>query len=197
MVIITTLVAKIYFPSWLEPREENPPPLSHSYMAAMENTYKSDLSDDEVDQEEAEGLLENGEGGKEEGTSDNKNGMFRSGASSFLSEYDSRLQTKESVYGNLAICAIMLNVTFVVWGLLQVSCFVHLKQSCSISSYLLTFHHRLIKGTDVNTPIPPPQWRILHILLRTCLHQPFLDTSHVRHTTFVLQTTYISNNHHL
>ncbi|KAL7512062.1 hypothetical protein ACHAXN_009022 [Cyclotella atomus] len=120
MVIITTLVAKMYFPSWLEPREENSPPLSHSYMAAMENTYKSDLSDDEVDEEETEGLIENRgkEAGDKDSTTTNGN-MFRSGASSFLSEYDSKLQSKESVYGNLAICAIMLNVTFVVWGLLQ------------------------------------------------------------------------------
>jgi hypothetical protein len=122
MVIITTLVAKMYFPSWLEPREESAPPLSHSYMAAMENTYKSDLSDDEVDEEEAERLIENEgkEGGNKDKSNDNGS-MFRSGASSFLSEYDSKLQTKESVYGNLVICAIMLNVTFVVWGLLQVS----------------------------------------------------------------------------
>jgi hypothetical protein len=122
MVIITTLVAKIYFPSWLEPREESPPPLSHSYMAAMENTYKSDLSDDE--EEEKEGLLDSERGNKTlstTNTEEKNGGMFRSGASSFLSEYDSRLQTKESVYGNLAICAIMLNLTFVVWGLLQVS----------------------------------------------------------------------------
>ena len=114
MVIITTLVAKIYFPSWLEPREDTSPPLHHSYMAAMENTYKSDLSDDEED--ETEGLIEKGE----EGANGQKNNMVKSGTSSFLSDYDSRLKTKESVYGNLAICAIMLNFTFVVWGLLQV-----------------------------------------------------------------------------
>lgn len=115
MVIITTLVAKIYFPSWLEPREDTSPPLHYSYMAAMENTYKSDLSDDD-EEEETEGLIEKGE----EGANERKNNIVKSGTSSFLSDYDSRLQTKESVYGNLAICAIMLNFTFVVWGLLQV-----------------------------------------------------------------------------
>ncbi|KAL3823589.1 hypothetical protein ACHAXA_005570 [Cyclostephanos tholiformis] len=38
--------------------------------------------------------------------------------SSFL-EYDRRTMSRESVYTNLAICAVMLNVTFVSWGLLQ------------------------------------------------------------------------------
>lgn len=119
MVIITMLVAKIYFPSWLEPREESPPPLHHSYMTAMENTYKSDLSDEE---DEREGLIDNEKGDATNEKDESKSGnVFKSGASSFLSDYDSRLQTKESVYGNLAICAIMLNLTFVVWGLLQVS----------------------------------------------------------------------------
>lgn len=34
-------------------------------------------------------------------------------------EFDQSRHSKEKVYTNLAICAIMLNVTFVVWGVLQ------------------------------------------------------------------------------
>ncbi|KAL7487841.1 hypothetical protein ACHAW6_013416 [Cyclotella cf. meneghiniana] len=127
MVIITIMVAKIYFPSWLEPREELITPLSHSYMNAMDHAYKSDLSDDDDEEEngekETEGLLLDTEQGGEEPDKqlklNDKGSLLRSGASSFLTDYDSGLQTKESVYSNLAICAIMLNLTFVVWGLLQ------------------------------------------------------------------------------
>ena len=46
--------------------------------------------------------------------------MSRSRSSSFLFEYDQEEESKRSVYTNLAICAVMLNVTFVSWGLLQV-----------------------------------------------------------------------------
>lgn len=136
MVIITTMVAKIYFPSWLEPREE-PNTLrrgSHHYMnKAMDNAYKSDLSDeedfeDEEDDLETEGLLldTEGEGGVAVNNSASKEGGERSvydfrmsQSSSFLFDYDQVSQTKEGVYTNLAICAVMLNLTFVIWGLLQ------------------------------------------------------------------------------
>ena len=56
MVMITTMVAKIYFPSWLAPREEEPRArLSNQhYMNVLEDTYKSDFSDDEDDEEDEE-----------------------------------------------------------------------------------------------------------------------------------------------
>eukprot|EP00804_Cyclotella_cryptica_P012842 CCRYP_010596-RB/>CCRYP_010596-RB protein AED:0.30 eAED:0.30 QI:346/1/0.85/1/0.66/0.42/7/3303/563 len=131
MVIITTMVAKIYFPSWLEPREERITPLSHSYMNVMDHAYKSDLSDDddedgdgeEEGEKETEGLLldteQGGETEEKQWKTKDKGAILRSGTSSFLTDYDSGLHTKESVYSNLVICAIMLNLTFVVWGLLQ------------------------------------------------------------------------------
>jgi len=46
----------------------------------------------------------------------------RNNSSSFLNELmdENKKKSRESVYTNLAICAIMLNLTFVSWGLLQV-----------------------------------------------------------------------------
>ena len=147
MVMITTMVAKIYFPSWLEPREEPQARMSnHAYMNVMQDAYKDDLSDEEEDEDEDfEGgrCSKGGESNKsssnekEEGGSifldagdvddtddlNHNNGggrMSRTASSSFLFDYDQETQSKNSVYRNLALCAIMLNVTFVSWGLLQV-----------------------------------------------------------------------------
>src|SRR6056300_1208442 len=53
MVLITTMVAKIYFPSWLEPREEPQRMMSnHAYMNVMDNAYQSDFSDEDEEEED-------------------------------------------------------------------------------------------------------------------------------------------------
>lgn len=151
MVMITTMVAKIYFPSWLEPREEPVTKLSHAYMNVMDDAYKSDFSDEEEDEDDFEGggyrSGNNGHGEKEEDdsseTTDDNEGdgllgadeggpigrsaaarqqaLFKGKSSRFLfdDDQDQEAKSKESVYTNLAICAVMLNVTFVSWGLLQ------------------------------------------------------------------------------
>ncbi|KAL7436957.1 hypothetical protein ACHAXM_005430 [Skeletonema potamos] len=124
MVLITTMVAKIYFPSWLEPRESPAPRNSHSYMDVIRDSYKSDLSDDEdEDEEELMGGLLNTQ---EEGGNNNKESsdeklasLRRRQSSSFLFDYNQESESKLRVYTNLAICAVMLNLTFVSWGLLQ------------------------------------------------------------------------------
>jgi len=154
MVMITTMVAKIYFPSWLEPREEPQTRISnHAYMNVMQDAYNDDLSDEEEDEDEDEdfegGRYRDSNGGESNKSSSNgeeeggsifldagnaddtddltpNNGggrMSRTASSSFLFDYDQETQSKNSVYRNLALCAIMLNVTFVSWGLLQVSLF--------------------------------------------------------------------------
>ena len=135
MVLITVLVAKVYFPSWLAPREEGPAERRssrHRYMDVMQDAYKSDLSDEEGDDEGEEdpGNAGRGDGAPfldadaeiddETGYARTKSRMSRSRSSSFLFEYDQEEESKRSVYTNLAICAVMLNVTFVSWGLLQV-----------------------------------------------------------------------------
>lgn len=136
MVLITVMVAKIYFPSWLAPREEGAAELrssQHRYMDVMQDAYKSDLSDEEGDDEEDDpGSASRGDGGNrsildadaeiddETGYARNKSRIPRTRSSSFLFDYDQEEQSKRSVYTNLAICAVMLNVTFVSWGLLQV-----------------------------------------------------------------------------
>jgi hypothetical protein len=152
MVLITVMVARLYFPSWLEPREE---PISrvssaHMYMNVSDNIDGGSYSDEDDDgKDEEEDFIEagNGAGGKVRRENNDRGGYKdevdlldldggnapRDGpppppltarrmrvVSSFL-DYDQETMTRESVYTNLAICAIMLNVTFVSWGLLQVT----------------------------------------------------------------------------
>lgn len=156
MVLITVMVARIYFPSWLEPREElsdanRRRSSAHSYMNVIEeNASYSDEEEDDDDggggDDEEEDFIEAGTGavagpikksykddvnllgggdGGEEGRASAADGTpppparKLSTISTFL-DYDQETMSRESVYTNLAICAVMLNVTFVSWGLLQV-----------------------------------------------------------------------------
>jgi len=144
MVLITTMVAKIYFPSWLEPREEPQRMMSnHAYMNVMDNAYQSDFSDEDEEGEDDDEDFEVGryrdstnngsstvsntnredvdllDAGGQKDDGDAPSRMSKSASSSFLFDYNQESKTKNSVYRNLALCAIMLNVTFVSWGLLQ------------------------------------------------------------------------------
>jgi len=136
MVLITTMVAKVYFPSWLEPREEPASRLSHAYMNVMDDAYKSDFSDDDDEEEEVvegqggykdnveegsinSGLMDAEEGGHAVGSGGRATKRSMSNSSVNFFDYDQEQQTKKSVYTNLAICVVMLNLTFVSWGLLQ------------------------------------------------------------------------------
>ena len=157
MVLITVMVARIYFPNWLEPREElsdanRRRSSAHAYMNVIEeNASYSDEEDDDDgggEDEEAD-FIEAGAGGAAAGTrkksyKDDVNLLGGDGGeegrvgaaaadgtppppparklstiSTFL-DYDQETMSRESVYTNLAICAVMLNVTFISWGLLQV-----------------------------------------------------------------------------
>jgi hypothetical protein len=161
MVLITVLVARIYFPSWLEPRSgvdatggDGAPTRVREQLRALSTTFEDDdEEDDEDDDEEEEEFIgtvkintPRREEERKKGYSDNlvdvldadneevgqliepnnRRGKITSATETgsnvtFLDSW--RLPTesmsKESVYSNLAICAIMLNVTFVSWGLLQ------------------------------------------------------------------------------
>ena len=201
MVMITTMVAKIYFPSWLEPREEPQTRMSnHAYMNVMQDAYKDDLSDEDEDEDEDEdfegGRYRDSNGGESNKSSSNGNEeggsrfldagsaddddltnngggrMSRTASSSFLFDYDQETHSKNNVYWNLALCAIMLNVTFVSWGLLQVrfvcvysewQLFVHIL--CSLSPYIL-----LPLGTNAHPSLSSYYWRILHIFICTGIY---------------------------
>ena len=172
MVVIVTLVAQIYFPSCLEPRE---PIITNTTTArgrrsggggntlGMDSVREEegfdfeDDDEDEEDEDDVEGRRSGASGRRldsvveeEDDNEDEVAGLLlnrsststtpysplgpsRAGSilfmreetnnTSFLNELmdENKKKSRECVYTNLAICAIMLNLTFVSWGLLQVN----------------------------------------------------------------------------
>lgn len=120
LVIIITLVAKIYFPESLERRNEDHP-VSRSYSYRMvgetnrketqENMSSDSLSDDEDSEENLN---------SEDEQDELKQPPVASFQRQFL-EFDQETMPKAEVVKRLAFCCLMLNVTFVTWGILQVS----------------------------------------------------------------------------
>lgn len=112
MVIITTMIAKIYFPESLD---RGGPAFARStqYIRVPESetsaSYYSDTSDNEGDVIDEED--------EEAGDKKNKTRESRS-ASEFL-EFEQAKSSKMEVIKRLLFCSLMLNVTFVTWGLLQ------------------------------------------------------------------------------
>jgi hypothetical protein len=141
MVIIITMVAKIYFPASLERGTTGGPVArSVSYVRTddVENgdasdespiSYGSDAEDSDeceendelVEEDETDNLLEmEGEGTlRRTRISPAKKSRQTSVGSSFL-EFDQETASRQSVLKRLSFCVLMLNVTFVTWGVLQV-----------------------------------------------------------------------------
>ena len=202
MVVIVTMVAKIYFPSCLEPREpaigvgfgigtsrvgrradlireeeeeeedddeEDEEDLGgrrmHGVVGSNGSAGRSDSVDEEEEGDEVSGLLSNRTTGASSAYPPSPAGRAGSrlfvreennSSSSFPMEYfdGNKKKSRESVYTNLAICAIMLNLTFVSWGLLQVSCGVG--YGCK-SSFLSTPYKNLFSFLGISSILSPPR----------------------------------------
>ena len=116
MVIITTMVAKIYFPASLERGQIGPVTRSYSYRmvedAVEEHVdYGSDASDDEENDE----LLDS-ESSEDEAVVRRGPDMIKN-----LMEFDQERMSQAQVLKRLIFCSLMLNITFVAWGAIQVS----------------------------------------------------------------------------
>jgi hypothetical protein len=127
MVIIITMICKIYFPSALErdnPTDTMPGTRTYRYRRVSEdeinarsNNYYS--SDDEEDSHES--------GTATTATTTTQNKADKSTAESSnhsnhlpdVLGFEQENTSKGSVLRRLAFCVIMLNVTFVTWGVLQ------------------------------------------------------------------------------
>lgn len=124
MVIITTVVTKIYFPELLQ-RSSSSPQRARSFSYRMaeraqveEDFYASDADDkDDPDEEDDGEVLDSDDEGETTILRRNTNNNAR--FTSFLDEFQQESLTRIQVLRRLAFCSLMLNVTFVSWGLLQ------------------------------------------------------------------------------
>jgi hypothetical protein len=125
MVIIATLIAKIYFPECLERRRgESPEPRAYSYRMvdgdALVNEQARDIYDSEGD--DADECLDSGDEREETGedaTVHRLNSCNHFTPKPSLLEFDQETMSRSQVFKRLALCSFMLNVTFVLWGVLQ------------------------------------------------------------------------------
>jgi hypothetical protein len=130
LVIITILVAKIYFPQALERSSPVQQPRARSYsyrMAAAqasEEYYGSDAEgEDDGDGDNDEEILDSGDEEEEDllllpGGGQKASSV--SGRINSLLEFQQESLSKAQVLKRLVFCSIMLNVVFVLWGALQV-----------------------------------------------------------------------------
>lgn len=118
MVIITTMVCKIYFPEALERGQSPVMTRSYSYRIAddvvdNEDYYGSDVSDDEeVDNDECLDSDSSNDGDAQEH-------QQQASIKNFM-EFDQGSMSRPQVLKRLLFCCLVLNITFVAWGVLQV-----------------------------------------------------------------------------
>jgi hypothetical protein len=169
MVIITTIVAKIYFPESLQGNRVATAggggDLARNYSfrrkqedkeqdSNSEDYYGSDGEEDE-DGEDEDDVLDSGEEDNNENDNDansehvEETDLFLGNPKSsrnkkrrynFL-EFDQDRMSRTQVFQRLVFCSLMLNITFVAWGVLQVR-----------SSLLLCelFHIHVEKGPEAS-----------------------------------------------
>jgi hypothetical protein len=247
MVIITTMVCKIYFPQSLERGSAESQGVSSSRMSYvrvrsigsrqgstendeegkgknMSSYYSSDnedessmegaggedeedFSSDEDDdkggssdeESESDGLLlemeEPDAGGVAGSTPHRRRNKFggrkRAISGGNFLEFDQTTTSRNDVMKRLGLCVLMLNLTFVTWGVLQVRrVATHISSmispvpmlTCLFSNLHLilpTMNSHLFSGTNAHKEISSHHWRIFYLFLRSRLHQSFLDSHYV------------------
>jgi len=111
MVIITAMVAKIYFPELVK-RDTTPAPRSYNYRVAQEESEH--YFDEEVEDEEEEDIEE------ESFIKETERPQYTRNSSLGFLEFHAESLSKTQVLSRLLFCSLMLNITFVSWGALQV-----------------------------------------------------------------------------
>ncbi|KAI2507162.1 UAA transporter family [Fragilaria crotonensis] len=116
MVIITAMIAKLYFPECLETRRgEAPAPRSYAYRMVDGQNELIEHEEDDSDGAEQDEYLDSGD------EQDPINRMYPT--PNFTTrpalEFDQETMSKAQVLKRLLFCSLMLNITFVTWGLLQ------------------------------------------------------------------------------
>mmetsp|Transcript_96543 Transcript_96543/g.144469 ORF Transcript_96543/g.144469 Transcript_96543/m.144469 type:complete len:532 (+) Transcript_96543:99-1694(+) len=135
MVIISIIIAKIYFPESLE-RAQVPPSIPRNYNYHRRRTVEKseesaeEYSDDYYDDDDDEGLYSEDDDDLE-GVAGEDNNEAQDGESLVDSllmeteqgptilEFDQSQTSRTKVLQRLLLCSLMLNITFVTWGALQ------------------------------------------------------------------------------
>jgi hypothetical protein len=128
MVIITTMIAKIYFPECLERRQGGQPPAPRSYNYRMVDgespaPYKDVLEGEDEDYSsdgggaDAEECLDSGDEGGD--VVDELYPIPEFTTRPTIFEFNQETMSKAQVLKRLLFCCLMLNITFVSWGVLQ------------------------------------------------------------------------------
>ncbi len=116
MVIIVIMVAKIYFPESLQRRGTDfHAPRSYNYRRVKTNNINPS-SDDDDDDEDVDLLLHME---KEQEDDDKHEKKTNKSSNAVVMEFDQETTSKTVVLKRLTLCVVMLNITFIIWGLLQ------------------------------------------------------------------------------
>lgn len=135
LVIVTTIVAKIYFPESVERDTSTLQPPSYSYRVSTaqkslesEDFYGSDVEEDDKDEDDDDDDNEELSSGSEQDAyfdhprddflASSGQGDYFQRSSNFL-EFNQESLSKAQVVKRLVFCSLMLNITFVMWGALQ------------------------------------------------------------------------------
>jgi len=137
MVIITTFIAKIYFPSCLESRHQAEEHNNNNTTISRSHKYKMVVGGDgqnrgivldlEEDNDDDESESDGGEFEDEylDSGDEGESSYLEAGNSSSTTtrptmlEFDQDTMSRAQVLKRLLFCTLMLNVTFVTWGVLQ------------------------------------------------------------------------------
>lgn len=122
--------------------------------------YGSDLSDEEEDDLDSDSYLDSGDEDEDQAP------RRQTRRSSFL-EFDQETKPRGEVLKRLAFCSLMLNITFVMWGALQVSARLYAQARDTTRKA----HFRIFSGTNVDSALPPTNRGILYLFLRFGIHK--------------------------
>lgn len=211
MVIVVILVCRVYFPEALQSRvvhiHHHGRRRNYDYRVAQEQLLRKGAAvssdegedfygSDESDSDEAEEILDSSTGSAMM--------MELQDGKNFL-EFQQESLSRKQVLQRLVFCCIMLNVTFVAWGALQVRCAPELKikESRVLFNPTLTLSNSLIisilcsVGTHADPSLSSLYWRVLYVFVRFGFYESLLDTHHVGNVAALPQTATFAVGRHL
>jgi len=119
LVIVVIIVCRIYFPEALESRVSSTTaqrPRNYNYRVAEEQANSSILEDEDYGSDDEVELLE----GDEDVLDSSDEERAGQGTSPNFLEFEQESLSRKQVLQRLIFCCIALNITFVLWGALQV-----------------------------------------------------------------------------